>query len=286
MGWAVIGKAIAGGAQAWNKGQLDRTAIRMGNAVRAANAAAENRVRAGQNALTASVNTLNRFQQSLSNKRALSAGGEAVNASLVNAARQDRAMLASGFESSIQEAEAMGQAAAMAGFNGAAGSVVDEVDAATALRYSRAEYAAERYRGTAMFDAAARASAIQQQTQSSLNNSLVFDNLDYGISVAQRQAEPNIAANVIFAAADAVFGSNAAGPGGIQTTNNTNESAAETSRLARQNAEAALARENETEAETARLYRQVQETPDNTSSTFSVGDTQQVYSKYLTIGGT
>lgn len=278
MGGMIIGKAIAGAGQAWNKGQLDRTAIRTGNAVRDANARASNRVRAGENALRAATGTLNRFQQSLQNRRALESGGEAVNAALVSAARQDRAMLATGFEASIQEAEAMGQAAAMAGFNGAAGSVVDDVDAATALRYSRAHFAAESYRGTVMHDAAVRASAIQQQTQSSLDNRLVFDNIDYGVDVAQHQAEPNILAQMVFSAADAVFGSSGDGPGGMRTTNETNaapdQSAAEDARLARYEAKAALSEQT----------AQEQAFKGEEANTFSVGDSQQVYSQYLSIG--
>lgn len=284
--WQIFAKAAAAGATSWLSGSLNRAQIRAQNAVDAQTAVTGNAIRGSGNLLNARQNSLARFNQSLGNKRQLDAGADAIEAVLVNASRQDRDMLASGFESSLQEAEAMGAQAAASAFSGAGGTVVDDVNAATALRYARAGGRAARARDTVMFDAARKAEAIFSQTASGLHNGVMFDSIDYNTNVANYRAEPNLGAQVAMAIGDSLLGSSTAGAVSNSTPGITNQSPAEDARLARYNAEAALQIENESSAETARLYRTAVETPDNTTSTFSIGSTQQVFSKYMSIGGT
>lgn len=283
MGQMAMGQAIAGAGQAQNQGWIDRSDIRANNAVAKANARAENLTRSGQNLLQTAANSLARFNQSRNNQELLKSGGEQVAALLTNAARADQAMLRQGFEGAIQHSEQMGMQAAMTAASGAGGTVIDDVNGASALRYARARGAAEDYRTTVIHDTVVKATAIMEQTQSSINNGVIFDNVDYRTSVAQTKAEPNLAAKVILGAADAVFGSSGKGPGGFGSSNDTlkvdeNQTSAEVARLMRY--EAAAAMNKQTSAEDT--YGEAL----SSGSTFNVGDTQQVYSQYLSIGET
>lgn len=290
MGGMVIGQAIAGGAQAWNAAQIERSTIRANNAISRANAKAENLVRSGQNVLQAASNSFARFNQSRQNRELLKAGGEQIAAVLTNAARADRSMLEAGFEGAIQHSEQMGMQAAMAASTGAGGTVVDDVNAASALRYARARGSAEKYRNTVIYDSVVKASAIMEQTQSNLNNGIILDNMDYRRSVAQVQSEPNVAAKTILGAADAIFGSSGKGPGGFGSSNDkvdnpygSDQSAAETARLSRYEASAALQEQVQTEKAITDAYK---EKLDEGSSNFNVDSGQQIYSQYLSIGST
>jgi hypothetical protein len=138
-------------------------------------------------------------------------------------------------------------------------------------------------------DAVIKASSIMEQTQSSLNNGIILDNIDYRHSVAQIQSEPNIAAKTILGAADAVFGSSGKGPGGFGSSNDKvadpfggDQSEAETKRLARYEAAASVNEQAQTEQQIEQIYKDKLEE----GSTFNTDSGQQIYSQYLSIGST
>jgi hypothetical protein len=172
-------------------------------------AAANNTNRRGQNILGAAVNSFSRYQQSLNNNTALTAAADQVEAALVNGVRQDQQLVAQSLEASIAQAEQLGVQAAVSAFSGAAGSVVDDVNAATALRYARASKDAAEFKDTALYDVGRRAGAIFAQTAGSLDTGLVFDNVDYGTSIPNIKKGPNALA----AAAGAALGSLLNSPG-------------------------------------------------------------------------
>lgn len=185
-----------------------------------AEAAAGNRVRQAGNGFAAARGALDRYLQSMNNNQTLVAGGEALEANLVNARRTEDAMAEASFEQQIRDAEQLGQQAAAAAFAGAGAEAADAISVSTRLMQQRAALDAERNRDFRLYDTAQRAAAIQTQTVRSLDTSLIFDSLDYTTNVAQRTSGPNPWMAALGAAAGSVITNKGAAIGeGMQLWN-------------------------------------------------------------------
>lgn len=149
-----------------------------------------NRVRQASNTASAAEGALNRFVQSVNNNRRLKAGGQALEANMVDFYRSDDQLMKQGFSQSISEAEQAGAMAAAAAVNGIAGSVVEDVNLSTSLRDGIVNDAFSDLRGQESYDTARRAGSIMSQVVGSMDQSLIIDRLDYNQDVAMQQAKP------------------------------------------------------------------------------------------------
>lgn len=185
---------LQGGLKAFNAFQsasVNKQLTAISNRVDAANVAAKNTERRGQNALSAAVSSNNRFVQSINNSRQLKAAGSAIEATYVNSLRQQDDLVAQGFEAAIGAAEQLGMAAASSAAFGAGSSVTDAVNVATALRSARAAQATEDSLDTFKYDTQRRAMSLMSQAVDGLDITNQFTNLDYGVNVAQPQRSPS-----------------------------------------------------------------------------------------------
>lgn len=192
MWWGMLGGAIAG----YFGNDAARAQADANTRISAANAKAGNQVRTASNAFEAAKGNLARYAQSVSNNQRLKAGGDAVEANIVNYRRARDNLSLQSFSTSIRQAEQAGAAAAAQANSGIDGSVVDQVNGATALRDSIVDEAIRRNGGTMDYDAAHRAASIEVQTVQGMDGSLILDQLDYNVDFAQ--VSPKISA---FAAA-------------------------------------------------------------------------------------
>jgi hypothetical protein len=199
--------AIAAGLRGYVDTHLQNANIEAGNRLSAANASAGNRVRLASNTFSAARGALARYIQSLRNGQVLAAGGEALEANIVNARRQDDGALEAGFERSIKHTEQLGAQAAAAAFAGVGGEVADMVSLSTRLMQQRVDYAAARSRDFSNYDAARRGASIVQQTVRGLDNSLILDSIDYTIDVAQRRQRSSAWVGALLAAGDSYINS-------------------------------------------------------------------------------
>lgn len=151
---------------------------------------ANNTVRQASNVAAAAQGSLARFIQSVNNNRRLKAGGQALEANVVNFLRSDDQLLKQGLSLSVQEAEQAGAAAAAAAVNGIGGSVVDDVNLSTNLRAALIEDGLKDMRSTEAYDTSRRAGSIMSQMVGSLDQSLILDAIDYNQDVAQITARP------------------------------------------------------------------------------------------------
>jgi hypothetical protein len=170
--------------------QAQQAEVEMNNRLSRVRAEEGNRVRQASNAAAAAEGSLNRFIQSVNNNRQLKAGGQALEANMVNFYRSDDQLQQQGFSQSIEEAEQAGAAAAAAALNGVAGSVVNDVNLSTQLRDGIMRHAFDDLRDKEAYDTARRAGSIMSQMVGSLDQSLIIDRLDYNQDVAMQQAKP------------------------------------------------------------------------------------------------
>jgi hypothetical protein len=187
----VAGSAVLAGISAYSSSSVSRANAKANTLVSAALTRESNRVRGAQNAFAAAKGSLSRYVQSMNNNATLAAGGEALEANLVNARRREDTLQEAGFESMIRDAEQTGAQAAAAAFSGVAGETSDMVSASTRLMQQRVAHSADRSRDFRLYDDARRAGMIQQQTIRSLDSSLILDSLEYTIDVAQQQHSIN-----------------------------------------------------------------------------------------------
>lgn len=192
MWWGMLGGAIAG----YFGNDAARAQADANTRISAANAKAGNQVRGAQNAFEAAKGNLARYAQSVSNNRRLESGGDAIEANVVNYRRARDNLATQSFATSIRQAEQAGQSAAAQANSGIDGSVVDQVNGATAIRDSIVNEAISRQGATMDYDAAHRAAGIEIQTVQGMDGSLILDQLDYNQDYAQ--VSPKISA---FAAA-------------------------------------------------------------------------------------
>jgi hypothetical protein len=200
--WQLI-QAGLNGINAYGSASVAAATARANNRLSRVQASTENDVRTAGNGFAAARGSLSRYMQSLQNNQTLEAGGEALEANLINAARTEDTLAESDFESQIRNAEQLGSQAAAAAFSGVGGEVADSVSVSTRLMQQRAARDALESRDFRIYDTARRAAAIQTQTVRSLDSSLIFDSLDYTMSVARRSAAPS----PIWAAISAAGGS-------------------------------------------------------------------------------
>lgn len=190
------------GLQGWLSGSLNRANVNAANKVSRANAEAGNMVRASQNTLAAASTALARYRQSTNNNNQLDYAGEGVEAIMVNASRMEKQALTASFEDSIRDAEQRGIAAASAGWSGAAGSVVDDINVATSLRSLRAMRSAEEAGDIRMYDVSRKVAGVYEQVVGGLDQTAIYDNMDYNTNVAKQQYAPSPWVGAIMAAVD------------------------------------------------------------------------------------
>jgi hypothetical protein len=154
----------------------------------AVNAQAGNTVRGAKNAAIAAQNTLARYVQSVNNNRALTAGGEALEANAVNARRQGDVALQQSFATNIQQAEQEGAARAAQSAAGADGAVVDQINGAMRLRDEMINQGFADRMDTVNSDTARRAGNIMTQMVGGLDSSMILDTFDWGVDVAKKFA--------------------------------------------------------------------------------------------------
>lgn len=203
--WMALASAGLSALGAYTQGAVTKAQVKGNNAVSAAVTEANNRVRTAGNAFSAARGSLSRYVQSVNNNNALEAGGEALEANLINARRQDDAMAEASFENQIRAAEQLGSQVAAAAFSGVGGEVADTISISTRLMQQRAARNALQSREFAQYDSVRRAGAIAQQTVRSLDQSLILDSLDYSIDVAQYQKAPSVWGGVANAVADSLM---------------------------------------------------------------------------------
>lgn len=179
------------GLQGWLSGSLNKANVNAANKVSRANAEAGNMVRASQNTLSAASTALARYRQSSNNNNQLDYAGEGVEAIMVNASRMEQQALTGSFEDSIRDAEQRGIAAASAGWSGAGGSVVDDVNVATSLRSLRAMRSAQDAGDIRMYDLSRKVAGVYEQVVGGLDQNAIYDNVDYNQSVAKQQYAPS-----------------------------------------------------------------------------------------------
>lgn len=183
--------AIAGGLQGWNHGYVTRKQAQANNRLRRVNIQEGDKVRQAGNAAEAATNSLQRWTQSITNKRAMDAGGAALEATLVNARREADADLNMGFSDSIRSAEAQGAARAAQAAAGVEGGVIDQINGSMVLRASIVEQQLADFKGFKNFDVARRAGNIMSQTVGGLDNSLILDTFDMNVEAMQEEATFN-----------------------------------------------------------------------------------------------
>jgi hypothetical protein len=208
MGWAAVVKGVVSGLHGYLEGSVQKAQIEANNRLSAAFTDASNKVRGGQNAFAAARGALQRYVQSVNNNRTLDAGGTAMEANLVNARRQDDAVKESDFETQLRDAERTGAQAAAAAFAGMGGSdAADMVSLSTRLTQQRASAQATQYGDYRAFDTARRQGAIAHQMVGSLDNSLIFDQIDYTVNTATRNRAIDPGYMGLMAGVDSILGS-------------------------------------------------------------------------------
>lgn len=175
MWWNALAGAIQGGIGS----KAFRAATDANNRLRRLNVESREKVRQAGNLAESAKNNLSRWIQSVNNNRRLKAGGEALEANIVNARRGLDQAGRQGFANDIQNAEQAGRMAAGAAFSGIQGDVVDMVDFSVNLRNTIVDQAVADKQGMASYDVARRAASITSQMVGGLDNSVILDSLDY-----------------------------------------------------------------------------------------------------------
>lgn len=158
------------------------------NTVNAANAYAQNLVRAANNQLRTSRASLQRYTQSVNNQRALENTGSAAEAAAVNYRRARDSALSDDFEAQLSFSEQAGAQAAASALSGLTGGVADIVAGTTALRKARLQQRSAAALKQGDYDAAQRERQILVAGWDSLDMSEISDDLDYSVDVAVKQA--------------------------------------------------------------------------------------------------
>lgn len=211
--WQVIVGGAVGAVKGYTQASVNKSLVEANNRVEQANTTASNRVRGAGNAFAAARGALARYMQSLQNNQTLEAGGAALEQNLMNARREEDAIMQGDFEQAIRHSEQTGAQAAAAAFAGVGGEVADTVSIATRLSQQRASLAAARNSGYRGYDAARRAAAIASQTIRGLDSSIILDTLDYNINVAQTQRAINPIYAALAGAYEGAMGSMGGGGG-------------------------------------------------------------------------
>lgn len=180
----------------------------------AAQAENVNKVREATNEFKAAEGHMARWTQAVNNSRRLDASGSNLEAAVVNYQRQSSARITQRFSDSIREAEADGAFAASQAAKGVTGAVSDAIAGSMALRSSIVGQAAKDFEGMASFDQRKRTAGIMSEMIGGLDQSIIFDALDYNTDVGQTFSGPNPYMAGLTAAAPALMsmGKNVMGP--------------------------------------------------------------------------
>lgn len=183
----MVAQAAMSGVSSYLVGSANEANVKAENRISRAQAAANNKTRQANNALQASRLSLESFTRTLGNQRIMEAGGEQVEAEVVNSRRNYDALINSSLDQQIQFAEQEGAMTAQAALNGVAGSVVQDVQLSSGIRRARAEADADKVLGLLAWDTARRISSIAQQTFQSLDQGRILPTLDYNVDLANEK---------------------------------------------------------------------------------------------------
>ena len=195
--------AVIAGIKTYLMTSSENATVDAKNLISEKNANAHNRVRVSTNNFAAVKGAISRFSQGQNNQRVLDAGGDALATTFMNYRRNDDQRVASNFEQTIRDAEEEGAQVSAAAASGLSGGVVDTINAATALRRSRANEETRRLGEFGSFDAGRRAASIMQQSVRGMDSSILIDGLDYNNNVPVTLAKAPIWSSVLFAGASA-----------------------------------------------------------------------------------
>lgn len=189
--WFLAASAAMSFIGGMSKGAMDKAQAEINTKMSREQAKNTNKIRGATNEFKAAEGHMARWAQAINNSRRLDAGGSNLESAVVNYQRQAGARVTQRFSDSIREAEAMGAAAAAQGASGVTGAVSDSVAASMALRDSIARQQARDFEGMANFDQRRRTAGIMSEMIGGLDQSLIFDALDYNVDVGQTQQGPN-----------------------------------------------------------------------------------------------
>ena len=187
---AAVGLSIVGA-------DASRQIAKAENRVQRAAAEASNRVRDARNEEAAAAGDLARWVQSVNNQRIQRNTAEALEALTVNSQRQQDMMARGRLADSIAHAEQAGAQAAAAAFNGVGGSVVDNINTSTALRDQLTDQQSLDVANQSAWDSTRRAGSIASQLIGGLDQSLILDNMDHSVAVAQEVSKPSYLSAVL-----------------------------------------------------------------------------------------
>lgn len=119
---------------------------KLNNIAAKSDAKVKNTLRLADNTMAAASASLQRYQQSQSNKFVLMSGGNELNAQRTNLLRMADESVRGGLERRIQVAEEAGALAVSAGAAGVGGGSLQMVEAVNRIRFERAEQQAEAYK--------------------------------------------------------------------------------------------------------------------------------------------
>lgn len=204
--WWMSAQAAVQGIASFGAASVQKAEAKIASQLSKAQAENANLVRTEANKLAAATGALARWTQSVNNNRRLDQGAKEREAALVNYRRQMDAGVHQRLSESIREAEAMGSAAARQAASGVTGSVGDMVSASIALRDSISRQIVKDRQGMADFDQRRRLANIQSQMVGGLDNSLIFDAIDYNTNVGQTYTAPSPYMAALGAAAPALIG--------------------------------------------------------------------------------
>jgi hypothetical protein len=158
------------------------------NIVNRSNVAADNLMRASNNKLSAAAGSLRRYNQSVSNQRALTQTGQAQQAAIVNYERHRDAAASGNFEAQVQMAEQAGQQAAASAASGITGGVADMVNATSSLRNARLQQIILDRTTASESDAVRQQGNIMRAGYEGIDSTGFVDNIDHSISTFTAQA--------------------------------------------------------------------------------------------------
>lgn len=197
--WLELAQAGLKAAFAYGSASVGKAQAAANTRISTAQAENDREIRSAGNVFSAARGALSRYTQSLQNNQTLAAGGEMLEANLVNARRREDSMAVARFDEQIRNAEQIGAQSAAAAFAGVGGEVADMISVSTRLMQQRAEREALTFAGYRTYDDARRAGAIAAQTVRSLDNSLILDSLDYTVTPAMQFASPSVWGSTIAA---------------------------------------------------------------------------------------
>ncbi len=175
---------IAGAASEHMEGNAVRANTRAENRIRQANASASNRVRRASNALASARGNLARYMLSVNNQESMQAAGKAQDENTRAGIKAQEQLSRKGLFDQVAYAEQSGRAFAQQGALGVRGSVVDNVNAATALRAALVAEGVAQQKVDVSYGIALRAQTIASQMTRSLDGSVILDSMDYNEDVA------------------------------------------------------------------------------------------------------